>query len=96
MTKIWDNERHSVTERKDLRQRLDTLRGELEQAKRVGNLERASRLQYGDIPEATQRLATLDEASKAHRTDPSAMVSDAVRSADIAQACAVVVYVFGC
>jgi ATP-dependent Clp protease ATP-binding subunit ClpB len=77
----WDTERASINRVGELKKRLDNLETESEKAQREGNLERASRLLYGEIPEV-KRL--LEEAEKAGEDGPR-MVSEQVTAADIAE-----------
>jgi ATP-dependent Clp protease ATP-binding subunit ClpB len=77
----WDAERASINRVGELKKRLDNLETESEKAQREGNLERASRLLYGEIPEVKRQLA---EAEKAGEDGPR-MVSEQVTAADIAE-----------
>ncbi|WP_324013254.1 ATP-dependent Clp protease ATP-binding subunit [Microbacterium sp. JZ37] len=76
----WEAERASLNRVGDLKTRLDAARSEAERAQREGNLERASRLLYGEIPGLERELA---DAEKAERSDER-MVGDQVNDADIA------------
>lgn len=76
----WDKERASLNRVGELREKLDTARGAADRAQREGNLERASRLLYGEIPVIERELI---EAEKAESTGPR-MVNEQVTSEDIA------------
>ncbi|WP_110587919.1 ATP-dependent Clp protease ATP-binding subunit [Microbacterium suaedae] len=76
----WETERSSLNRVGDLKTRLDDARVEAERAQREGNLEKASRLLYGEIP-ALER--ELDAAEKAEQSDDR-MVGDQVTDEDIA------------
>ncbi|TFD22412.1 ATP-dependent Clp protease ATP-binding subunit [Cryobacterium sp. TMS1-13-1] len=76
----WDNERASLNRVGELRERLDTARIESDRAQREGDLEKASRLLYGDIPVMERALAA---AEKEESVGPR-MVNDQVTSEDIA------------
>ncbi|MDJ0377343.1 AAA family ATPase [Cryobacterium sp. PH31-L1] len=76
----WDSERASLNRMGGLRERLDTARIESDRAQREGNLEKASRLLYGDIPVMERALA---DAEKEESVGPR-MVNDQVTSEDIA------------
>ena len=76
----WDSERASLNRVGELRERLDTARIESDRAQREGNLEKASRLLYGDIPVMERALA---DAEKEESVGPR-MVNDQVTSEDIA------------
>src|SRR5690606_19186517 len=64
----------------ELKGKLDSLRMEAERTQREGNLERASRLLYGEIPVIERELA---EAEKTEAGTPL-MVNDQVTAEDIA------------
>ncbi|GAA3877010.1 ATP-dependent chaperone ClpB [Leifsonia kafniensis] len=76
----WDKERASLNRVGELREKLDAARGAADRAQREGNLEKASRLLYGDIPVIERELV---EAEKAESTGPR-MVNEQVTSEDIA------------
>ena len=76
----WDKERASLNRIGELKERLDAARSGADRAQREGNLERASRLLYGDIPVMERELA---EAEKAESDGPR-MVNDQVTAEDIA------------
>jgi ATP-dependent Clp protease ATP-binding subunit ClpB len=77
----WETERASINRVGELKKRLDNLETEAERAQREGNLERASRLLYGEIPEVKRALDTAErEAVGGPR-----MVSEQVTAEDIAE-----------
>jgi ATP-dependent Clp protease ATP-binding subunit ClpB len=73
----WENEKKVIEGARALQKKLDDLRIELEQAKSKGEYERASRLEYGEIPALEKQLA-----STAPRE--SAMLRLEVGEADVA------------
>ncbi|HEV7949517.1 MAG TPA: AAA family ATPase [Glaciihabitans sp.] len=80
----WDKERASINRVGELKKRLDKLEMEAERAQREGNLEKASRLLYGQIPELKRDLI---EAENAEPEGPR-MVSEQVTGEDVAEAIA--------
>ena len=76
----WERERASLNRVGDLKTRLDAARMEAERAQREGNLERASRLLYAEIPALERGLL------EAERQEPAGerMVGDQVTENDIA------------
>ncbi|GMM96066.1 ATP-dependent Clp protease ATP-binding subunit [Microbacterium sp. MTN4-26] len=76
----WERERASLNRVGDLKTRLDAARMEAERAQREGNLERASRLLYAEIPALERGLL------EAEREEPAGerMVGDQVTENDIA------------
>jgi len=53
----WEQEKQSIEATRALQKRLDDLRIELEQAKQRGEYERASRLEYGELPTLEKQIA---------------------------------------
>ncbi len=60
MTAQWQKERDKLAGARDIKERLDQVRNDLESAKRVGNLAEAGRLAYGVIPELEKELAEAE------------------------------------
>nr|WP_320133567.1 AAA family ATPase [uncultured Holophaga sp.] len=61
----WENEKQRIEATRGVQKRLDDLRIELEQAKTRGEYERASRLEYGEIPSLEHQLAEADKTEGA-------------------------------
>jgi ATP-dependent Clp protease ATP-binding subunit ClpB len=83
----WAKERAELNKVGELKTKLDGLRIEADRAQREANLERASRLLYGEIPALEKQLADLEAAeniSSADGTKPERMVNDQVGEDDIA------------
>jgi ATP-dependent Clp protease ATP-binding subunit ClpB len=76
----WERERASLNQVGDLKTKLDAARMEAERAQREGNLEKASRLLYAEIPALERQLI------EAERNEPAGdrMVNDQVTEEDIA------------
>jgi ATP-dependent Clp protease ATP-binding subunit ClpB len=80
----WQNEKASLTQIGELMEQIEALRIESEQAKRVGNLGRASEIEYGKIPELGSRLKTVREALETD-TQGTQMLKERVSAEDIAE-----------
>jgi ATP-dependent Clp protease ATP-binding subunit ClpB len=76
----WEKERATLNRVGDLKSKLDAARGEAERAQREGNLERASRLLYGEIPSLERELMVAEQAESTE----DRMVNDQVTDEDIA------------
>ncbi|HEX5857512.1 MAG TPA: AAA family ATPase [Microbacterium sp.] len=76
----WERERSSLNRIGDLKTRLDAARVEAERAQREGNLEKASRLLYAEIPGLERELIAAEGADEAGER----MVNDQVTEEDIA------------
>jgi ATP-dependent Clp protease ATP-binding subunit ClpB len=63
LTIRWQNEKNAIDIVRELKEQLDTLRGEADRAERDGDLAKASELRYGRIPEVEKKLdAALPQA----------------------------------
>ncbi len=80
----WQNEKANLTQIGRLMEQIETLRIESEQAKRGGNLARASELAYGKIPELESQLKTVRDAME-RNTQGTQMLKEQVRAEDIAE-----------
>ena len=80
LTARWQAERDKLAGARDLKEKLDRARAELEQAKREGNLARAGELSYGVIPQLEKQLGDAETAEA-----DGVMVEEAVRPEQIAQ-----------
>ncbi|MDY0829701.1 AAA family ATPase [Microbacterium sp. BG28] len=76
----WENERASLNRVGELKTRLDAARIDAERAQREGNLERASRLLYAEIPALERELGVAEQAE----STGDRMVNDQVTDEDIA------------
>jgi ATP-dependent Clp protease ATP-binding subunit ClpB len=55
----WQKERGAIGEIASLKEKLEALRFEMDQATRKGDLQRAAELQYGEIPKLERKLKEL-------------------------------------
>ncbi|PTX54975.1 ATP-dependent Clp protease ATP-binding subunit ClpB [Litoreibacter ponti] len=78
MTATWQAERDKLEGARDLKEKLDRARAELDIAKREGNLAKAGELSYGVIPELEKNLADAESREETQ------MVEEAVRPEQIA------------
>ena len=76
----WEQERATLNRVGDIKTKLDAARSDAERAQREGNLERASRLLYAEIPALERELATAESAE----SEGERMVGDQVTDEDIA------------
>ncbi|HSJ14913.1 MAG TPA: ATP-dependent chaperone ClpB [Longimicrobiales bacterium] len=71
MKAMWQAEKSQIARIRELKERIDTLRIEMERATRTADLNRAAEIQYGEIPklerelqEADTRLGELQQVGK--------------------------------
>lgn len=81
MTARWKAEKEKVSSAAQTREALDRLRAELVTVQRQGDLQRASEIAYGQIPQLERRLA--DEEAKASQDAVSPEVVDAEQIAQV-------------
>jgi ATP-dependent Clp protease ATP-binding subunit ClpB len=82
LTTRWQNEKNAIDIVRDLKERLDTLRGESERAERDGDLAKAAELRYGRIPEIEKKL---DAALPQAQAQENVMLKEEVGPDDIAE-----------
>lgn len=79
MTKEWQKEKQEIAEIKSLKEKLDNLNFELQNAYNAGNYKRASEVQYKEIPGVKNRLDQLEKIDNGHK-----ILSDVITEENIA------------
>ncbi|HEY8000405.1 MAG TPA: ATP-dependent chaperone ClpB [Solirubrobacterales bacterium] len=80
----WQAEKEAIEARKAAVAQLDDARGEFEKAEREGDLERAAKLQYSEIPELEAIVAEQEQRS--HELDQAgSLLTEEVTEEDIAE-----------
>lgn len=84
----WEREKSGLNEVGELKAKLEDLRMQADRAQREGDLSRASKILYGDIPELKKKLVELEhgEGTESRATDEEQkpLVADKVGPDDIA------------
>jgi ATP-dependent Clp protease ATP-binding subunit ClpB len=80
LTARWQNEKSSIDRVRELKEQLESLRGESERAERDGDLGRAAELRYGRIPAVEKELAQATESTG----DGQVMLKEEVGPDDVA------------
>ena len=80
----WERERGGLNRVGELKKRLDETRAELERAQRDAEWEKASRLQYQEIPALEHEIASAAADDEEEKTEPP-MVKEEVGADDIAE-----------
>ena len=80
----WQNEKAHLIQVRELMEQIEELRTESEQAKRIGNLAKASELEYGKIPALESQLNTLRETAETV-ANGTHMLKEYVSAEDIAE-----------
>ena len=68
LEEVWKSEKAAVQGTTHIKEALEQARQEFETARRAGDLQRMSELQYGRIPELEKQLEQAKEAETAERT----------------------------
>jgi ATP-dependent Clp protease ATP-binding subunit ClpB len=80
----WQQEKESITRLAELKKQVEEKRFEAEQQTRLGNLERAAQIQYGELPRLESELRTLEKAQEGAASRPR-MLKEEVDEEDIAR-----------
>jgi ATP-dependent Clp protease ATP-binding subunit ClpB len=59
----WEKEKNEIGGVKGIKERIEAVKVEMEQAERSGNLERAAELRYGELPSLEKQLKEHEERS---------------------------------
>ncbi|MHA7217733.1 ATP-dependent chaperone ClpB [Arthrobacter sp. MDT1-48-3] len=81
----WEAEKAGLNRVGDLKASLDDLRSQADRAQREGDLEAASRILYGDIPQLERELREAQAAEEQTTNAPDLMVAEEVTANDIAE-----------
>jgi ATP-dependent Clp protease ATP-binding subunit ClpB len=85
LTARWEIEKKDLDAVKNVRNEIEQKQTELEQAQRRGELERAARIRYGEIPELEKRIREAEEAHAARKASGQALVTEEVDAEQIAE-----------
>jgi len=77
----WEKERQGVGEVKRLKQKIEDIQREIDEASRNYDLERLARLKYGDLPEAEKAL----EEAKAAEDEETTLIKEEVGEEEVAE-----------
>lgn len=80
----WRNEKDVIDVVREAQERIEELRTEAEQAQRLGNLNRASEITYGNLPDAEKALADAQKKLSQLQAD-SRILKEEVTEEDIAR-----------
>ena len=85
MTARWEIEKKELDAVKQVKADIERKNIELEQAKRRGDFESASRIQYGELRDLEQRLKAAEESFRRRQAEGTALVKEEVDSEQIAE-----------
>ncbi|MBQ8685956.1 MAG: ATP-dependent chaperone ClpB [Clostridia bacterium] len=81
----WENERDSIGRAQKLREELESANAQLEKAQREYDLETASKLQYGKIPELKKQIEESERAGAGTKRTENSLLRDKVSEEEIAR-----------
>jgi ATP-dependent Clp protease ATP-binding subunit ClpB len=81
----WENEKAAIGKLRELKEKRESLTAELERAKRQGNLQRASEIQYGELRELEKELEAEQQKHAALQQEGGSLLSEEVTAEEIAE-----------
>ena len=84
LRECWEAEKDIITGVQDIKKEIDNLRGEMEIAERNGDLQKASELKYGRLPDLMTKLREK-EKTIADRSGETQLLKEEVGEEDIAK-----------
>ena len=81
----WEQEKSELDSVAQIKDSIDAKETELDQAKRRGDFETASRIQYGDLVQLNEQLSAAEAELDASDRDGEALIKEEVDSEEIAE-----------
>ena len=81
----WENEKTGINKVQSLRAEIEKLGGEIEQAKREYNLNKAAELQYGRLPQLQAELEKEEKIAEEQKSSTEKLLRDKVTEEEIAK-----------
>jgi ATP-dependent Clp protease ATP-binding subunit ClpB len=85
MKAVWQTERGELAAIRSLKEKLETLRADLDRHERQGEYELASRIKFGEIPETERTLAQADAHLRERQQKEGSFLREEVTDDDIAR-----------
>jgi ATP-dependent Clp protease ATP-binding subunit ClpB len=85
LTVTWENEKSQLAKIKEAKQQIDAKRTELDDAQRRGELERAARIRYGELPELEKALAQHEKKLADLHKDGGGLLREEVTAEEVAE-----------
>ncbi len=85
LTAQWQNEKGMIEAIKSVRQRIDGCHTELDDAQRLGDLERAARIRYGELRELEETLKNREQQLTALHAEGGGLLREEVTAEEIAE-----------
>ncbi|MAO22540.1 MAG: type VI secretion system ATPase TssH [Phycisphaerae bacterium] len=81
----WEEEKQDLDVVRTIKNEIDAKRTELEQAQRLGDLERAARIQYGDLVELNKQLAEAEAHIDERQSKGDVLIKEEVDPESVAR-----------
>lgn len=81
----WNHEKGDILALRETKRKIETLQNEIEIAERDGQLEKAARLKYGDLPALEKKRKELSEKAESDSHDSKKMLREEVGPEVIAE-----------
>ena len=81
----WQAEKDAISAVRDLRERIETARREIEEAERAYDLDRAAALRHGTLPELTAELQREREEALDAKEDGTGLLREEVTAEEVAE-----------
>lgn len=81
---VWEGERRHIVRMREIKERLDALKIEMEREERGGNLQRVAEIRYGELPTLEKELHEIETAAIAD-DGKEKMVKEEVTRTEIAE-----------
>ena len=81
----WDNEKAELGKAQKVREEIDAVRQEMEQAERDYNLQKMAELRHGRLPQLEQQLKELEDSEDQQVNNSEALVREEVSPEEIAE-----------
>ncbi|EUJ20957.1 ATP-dependent chaperone ClpB [Listeria aquatica] len=85
MKSKWENEKGEIGKIREMREQIDAMRHELEEAENNYDLTRAAELRHGKIPAAEKELAELEKQNREKTQNEDRLLQEAVTENEIAE-----------
>ena len=79
----WENEKNAIGRVQQLREKIENINRQIEQAVQTGDLDKAGKLKYSDLPEAKKQLA--EEEQKSGKSHENSLLRTKVTEEEIAK-----------
>ncbi|WP_430536546.1 ATP-dependent chaperone ClpB [Listeria rocourtiae] len=84
MKSKWESEKNEISKIREVREQIDHLRHELEEAENNYDLNKAAELRHGRIPEVEKELALLEEENREKTANEDRLLQEEVTENEIA------------